>query len=112
MKLIFCEKCGDLFKLDYEMRYCKCKRCFGRYIDNTYAEVSKDSVSIAIGNGSLEQAIGEMRNFLHETNDNAEREEYHETGKGKIEFAWVRPNSGNGNPHTKVIKISSTTNER
>lgn len=98
MKLALCEKCWDVFKLAKEMRQCKCGEVKGRYIDNMYAEVSENAVSIAIGNGSLENAIRDARNFK------GNREDYYKDGNGRISHAWVRPNSGEGNPHTKIIQ--------
>lgn len=105
MKLVLCPKCSDVFKLDLGvMRQCKCGHVKGRYIDNVHAEVSKDAVSIAIGNGSLQQSWIEAGTHQATTNDTAERAEYYQDGQGKIEYAWVRPNEGPGNPHCKVIK--------
>lgn len=86
------------------MRQCECGKVKGRYINNSEAEVSKNAVSIAIGNGSLMEAIYQMRDNQNETNDEAHRESYYEDKKGRISHAWVRPNSGNGNPHCKIIE--------
>lgn len=104
MKLLFCQKCYDVFKLDLEvMRQCKCGAVKGRYIDNLMAEVSEEGISIAIGNGSLEEAIVDMTKLFRESDGEANRKEYQAPYKGKIDYAWVRPNSGAGNPHTKII---------
>lgn len=103
MKLILCENCWDVFKLQKGMRQCSCGEVFGRYIDNVNAEVSGNAVSIGLGNGALEKAIIEMREHRRRTNDTATREEYFEIGKGLIIPAWVRPNDGPGNPHCKTI---------
>lgn len=104
MKLVLCEDCWDVFKLDYEMRKCKCGQVKGRYLDNTYAEVSENAVSIAIGNGALQMAIQDAYSNLKYSEGKANRRSYHEPGRGLIKYAWVRPNSGAGNPHTKIIK--------
>lgn len=105
MKLIFCSKCWDVVKLKVgEMRYCECGSVFGRYIDNTFAEVSENAISLAIGNGALLNAINDMKNHENKTHGEASRESYHEEGRGLIEYAWVRPNSGEGNPHYKIIQ--------
>lgn len=103
MKLLLCEDCWDVFKLDHEMRYCKCERVFGRYVDNTYAEVSPTAVSLALGNGSVMVAIQNMREHQAATDDKATRESYHVEGQGLIIYAWARPNTGAGNPHTRLI---------
>lgn len=102
MKLIHCVECHDVVKLNRTMRFCACGRVYGRYKDNVRAEVSKTAVSIGIGNGSLDLAIAEMWAFQEKTNDTAEREDYMKIGNGKIDYAWVRPNAGAGNPHTGI----------
>lgn len=105
MKLLFCQECWDVFKLDVgPIRTCKCGKVKGRYINNSEAEVTDNAISLAIGNGSLEMAIYNMQVHKEMTDNKASRGEYYETGKGKIEFAWVRPNSGPGNPHTRIMK--------
>lgn len=104
MKLMFCDSCSDVFKLDYDMRTCKCGRVKGRYLNSSEAEVSEAGYSIGIGNGSLMNAIMDMKSHQRFTNDKAERHTYYVEGNGLISHAWVRPNTGSGNPHTKIIK--------
>lgn len=104
MKLLLCEKCWDVFKLTMTMRACECGKVKGRYINNSEAEVSKEAVSIAMGNGSLMNAIINMRSFHQERGDTSNRQDYYEDSNGRISHAWVRPNEGSGNPHCKVIK--------
>lgn len=103
MKLLLCEKCWDVFKLSMEMRQCSCGLVKGMYINNSQAEVTPNAVSIAIGNGSLMMSINDMRKLQKDTEDKAERHAYQAIGRGGIEYAWVRPNSGDGNPHTSLI---------
>jgi len=86
------------------MRQCSCGDIKGRYLDNTFSEVSQNAVSLAIGNGSLFDAVADMRAYQSKTSDTAEREEYYQKGKGLISHAWVRPNTGLGNPHCKIIE--------
>lgn len=58
MKLIYCPYCQDLFKLiREEKRYCKCKKCYGRYKDNLNAEVNSEAISIGFNNGSFVAAL-------------------------------------------------------
>lgn len=105
MKLLFCKDCWDIFKLDTELRQCKCGKVKGKYLsDNLTAEISETAISLAIGNGSLARAINDMEFFRQFTEDKAKREEYYLSKQGLIDFAWVRPNSGPGNPHCKVNK--------
>lgn len=103
MKLLFCPECQDIFKLKVgEMRFCECGHVYGKYADNGRdAYVSESGVSIAIGNGSLREAIFGMMALQAKSKNSADRKSY-QTG-GKIEYAWVRPNEGEGNPHCKVI---------
>lgn len=95
--------CGDVIQLRVgKLRTCECGKVKGRYIDCRMAEVSKGAISIAIGNGSLAQAIGRMMDLKHRTKDTADRKQYIE--EARIEYAWVRPNEGSGNPHTKIFE--------
>ena len=98
MKLIFCPYCGDLFKLRFDMKSCECGKVYGRYVDNSQAEVNKDAISVAIGNGSLHNAIAK----LNDLRGTFSRDSY--IDMAKITHAWCRPNDGKGNPHTKIIK--------
>lgn len=97
MKLIFCPECYDVFKLVMAERSCSCGACSGKYVDNTHAEVKGPCVSLAIGNGSLDEAVWLMKSVEQ---DNTRRWYIDNT---KIEYCWVRPNEGPGNPHTKWI---------
>lgn len=107
MKLIYCEHCHDVVKLTLQMRFCMCGRVFGQYLNNVEAEVSKTAVSLAIGNGSLDEAVKNMRAFQESHGDELNREGYQHVGK--IDYAWVRPNEGQGNPHTKVSEMDIRT---
>lgn len=102
MKLILCPECMSVFNLTMDkFKTCECGKCKGRYIDEWQAEVSECAISLAIGNGSLTRAIYEMEELKKSTNDKAKRNEYI---KEAAMIAWVRPNTGKGNPHTKIIK--------
>lgn len=102
-----CPRCGDVFQLRIQkMRKCECGFVKGRYLNNSEAEVSKDAISIAIGNGSIALSIALMEHLKRTTNNLAERGEY--ILKSGIEYAWVRPNEGPGNPHTKIINEKRT----
>jgi|GEM_PF-4492996 len=97
MKLLFCEDCWDVFKLDTEVRKCKCGKVSGRYLrDETNAEVNGKGISLAIGNGSLYDAIGKMKVVA-----SPDRDFFLEN---TTVVCWVRPNEGPGNPHTRVSK--------
>lgn len=99
MKLILCEKCWDVVKLSTSgMRFCECGNVYGRYINNSEAEVSKSAVSIALGNGAVYNAILAMREI-----EKGKSRDYY-IRHSPIEAAWVRPNSGDGNPHTKICQ--------
>ena len=101
MKLLFCDKCCDIFKLDEEPRKCKCGEVTGRYLDNRYAVTNGKGFSIAIGNGSLMNAIIKMVKLELDHDDN-DRQDF--IKNCKISHAWLRPNSGPGNPHITVME--------
>jgi len=65
MKLIFCRKCGDVFSLRMEKKYCECGECWGYYLsDEITAMVSADAVPFGIGNGLFHLArLGEVPVF-------------------------------------------------
>jgi len=102
VKLAFCRECWDVFKLDISERSCKCGKVRGRYVTEVQAEVTPNAISIAIGNGSLMNAIHGSQRREQESGNQADRANYQRAGK--IEYAWVRPNSGPGNPHTRIKK--------
>lgn len=77
MKLLFCKACGDVQKLQYETRTCRCRESSGYYLpdgDNCVIAGSS-AVVIAMGNGSLVQAVQRQP----------------ETGDGPEIKAWVFP---------------------
>jgi len=104
VKALYCMTCETLFRLTRkEMRMCKCGKVRGRYLkDGRHAEVSQnaDTISIAIENRSFKTAIKRMRR-REKHRPESTREDY------KIRssiVAWVRPNSGPGNPHSSKLK--------
>lgn len=100
MKLLYCTNCHDLFKLvRKKIRRCKCGRVRGRYLNKKDAEISPNAISVAIGNGSLLDAIGRMK-WWHERRRKSVRGDY-KVFSGVV--AWVRPNFGPGNPHSHEL---------
>src|SRR5260370_21543254 len=102
MKVLYCPKCGDLFKLTRkELRECKCKRdkVKGKYrADGKHAEISDNAVSIKIPNGSIKKAIRRMQRLKKDTPKSKDQD----TKAHSPIPAWVRPNFGPGNrrsPH-------------
>lgn len=97
MKLIFCDMCWDVFKLDYDLRSCKCGNCKGMYDDNGATAVTNGKgCSIAISNGSLQNALMGEAQY-----------EYKSTHHGydiplTTFLAWVRPHEGDQNPRSRV----------
>lgn len=107
MKLIFCRKCKDVIKLTRkESRECNCGAVRGRYLNRSDAAVSRNAVSIAIGNGSLQKAIARMEKLRGKSKNTATRDDYKKLAR--ISRAWVRPNDGPGNPHTELTKRGSS----
>lgn len=110
MKLLLCTNCFDVFKLTTgHLRQCSCGKVKGRYDDNgSTAETTNNewTVNLALGNGSVMSAMADMKTHQMMTKDQAGRDEYYQEGNGKIEYAWARPNTGPGNPHTRVLEQS------
>jgi hypothetical protein len=52
IKFIFCEECHDIFKLDDELRQCKCGLCKGRY-DKNAVVINGKGHCITVGINSL-----------------------------------------------------------
>ncbi len=50
MKLIYCEKCGDIFNLRKKTKSCSCGETSGKYINNIIAEIHGDCLPIGIAN--------------------------------------------------------------
>ena len=95
MKLLFCPECDDVFKLDYNLRTCECGKTKGKYNDDANAVTNGKGVCMAIGNGSLKEAARKLMEFSSESN----RDFY--KNNCRVEYCWVRPHEGRGNPHTK-----------
>lgn len=57
MKLIFCPKCGDLFKLSQSTKKCLCKKSYGKYLDGLNAEIGGNAVPVGINNISFLEAL-------------------------------------------------------
>lgn len=57
MKLLYCHNCYDIFALGYELKFCACKKCSGKYIDKENAVYNGNSVCIGIDNNSLRFAV-------------------------------------------------------
>ena len=102
MKVLYCEKCRDLFKLTrYELRKCRCGRIAGRYHkDGKHADVSENAVSIKMHNGSLKDAVRRMKR-LEKKKPKSKDKDY--KAYSPIE-AWVRPNFAPGNRRTHPLK--------
>lgn len=107
MKLLLCTKCFDVFKLDYDLRQCKCGEVKGKYDANGSTAQTTDNeytVNLALGNGSVLNAIACMRVLQKSTDNKAPRDAYYKDGQGQIMYAWARPNNGPGNPHTAPLE--------
>lgn len=61
MKLLFCSRCHDIVKLQIELRHCRCKKSFGRYLeDGWHAHVGGKAMVIGIHNHSFAKAVQHM----------------------------------------------------
>jgi len=75
MKLLYCNKCNDIFLLVRRMRTCYCGASRAWYVDNVSAEYSGNCTPIGIANNSFKQAL----------------ENQPEEGTGKDFIAFVIP---------------------
>ena len=58
MKLIFCPKCDDAFKLSRDLKSCKCGKAKGRYLaDGLYAEINVGAVPIGMANSTVAKGV-------------------------------------------------------
>ena len=54
MKLFLCPVCEDVVRMvEGEMRYCRCGKSGGMYVDKTMAEIEGHAIPIGISNNSL-----------------------------------------------------------
>jgi hypothetical protein len=99
LKLLFCDRCFDIFKLGFELRSCECGWVKGMYKDNKHAVVNGKGYSLAIGNGSLVQSIRAVESRMR-SEIKTDHDRYIDLGR--VEYCWVRPHDGEGNPHTTI----------
>ncbi len=88
MKLIFCDRCWDVFKLSTkDIRSCECGYCKGKYLpDGGRAVTNGHGIAMAFSNPSILKAI--MGLYKKDTT---------------VEFkAWIRPHSGQHNSRTTI----------
>ena len=58
MKLLFCTKCEDIFRLWIgEIRKCKCGMSQGKYTDNLNAWYSGPTIPLGFGNSTFKLAL-------------------------------------------------------
>lgn len=67
MKLMWCGKCGTLTSLvSKHVRYCKCKKCAGKYLkDNMTSVVNKNVVLVGIDNNTFNIAWAYQQKHLN-----------------------------------------------
>lgn len=58
MKLLFCKKCQDIFKLQRYVEKCRCGESGGRYLDSEFAEYwGRYAIPLGFGNTSFGLAV-------------------------------------------------------
>lgn len=104
MKLLVCLACGDIFNLvPNKPKSCSCGDVSGHYINNREAVVNGNGFSLAMGSGSIIEAIQEVQQQL--THNSAPNDLNRDWWKNNNQIlCWARPHSGPGNPHTTVKK--------
>lgn len=58
MKLLFCPDCKDVKRLHFNKTYCKCKKSWGRYINEIDAVINSNAIPLGFDNPSLAFALG------------------------------------------------------
>jgi hypothetical protein len=102
MKLLYCDVCDDIFNLTgTRVKTCHCGRVKGVYINHSEAITNGKGHSLAIGNGSFMSALYKKIQ-MKSTGVDYDRKDYLE--QCRVEYCWIRPNEGNGNPHQFVRK--------
>lgn len=94
MKLIFCDRCQDVFKLTTgEIRECSCGYCRGKYLpDGGHAVTNGKGLCLAFANTSVIEAL------LALTGENGSKD----YGITHNITAWARPHTGVLNPRTTI----------
>jgi hypothetical protein len=104
MKVLYCTKCKSLVRLTRKhMRSCECGEVRGQYCkDGEHALSSQNpaTISLAIGSGSLKTAIKKMQQ-RQKDKPRSTRKDYKSISRL---VAWVRPNTGAGNPRSHPLK--------
>lgn len=62
MKLIFCPKCADLFRLVHKYRACECGKSAGHYVDDLDAITYGEAIPVGFANYSFIEAIKNQPN--------------------------------------------------
>jgi hypothetical protein len=58
VKLLICTKCGQIFNLEFHVKYCGCGQTFGKYLeDGDSVEISPKAVCLGVDNKQLISAI-------------------------------------------------------
>jgi hypothetical protein len=100
VKILYCEKCESLVKLTRKkIRSCECGKIVGRYLGKSQAEIflGAPAISIVISTPSFKAARKRLK-WTQKHRRKSSREDYKSIGSV---VAWIRPNSGPGNPHTR-----------
>ena len=85
MKLVFCKECQDIFKLDFETRYCKCGKSSGKYLNTIDAVYSGEfAVPIGINNRQLANAVFNPHTDTRDFNAFVFDDNYSKFKKGEV----------------------------
>ena len=57
MKLLYCKRCHDIFRLFFARQDCGCGAVSGAYLDNERVEYSGPAVPLGIANSSFGAAV-------------------------------------------------------
>lgn len=96
MKLLFCPRCLDMFKIVvFEPRSCRCGYVRGHLENNNLGLVNGKGISISLDNWSLVQSGNKLQTLPQDKDG-----EYY--AEQTPLDCYVRPQTGAGNPRTEI----------
>lgn len=106
MKLVMCFACGDIFNLTMQDKTCGCGAVTGKYLNNRDAEVTGRHTAIAMGTGSLHNAMLAVHSETSDWREDVRHEKvmnlYYQMKQilPTTVLTWLRAESGPTNPNS------------
>lgn len=102
MKLLYCDRCGDVFNLTLKLKACGCGHVKGMYVSYKEAVVNGQGICLAIGNGSLARAVREVYTTAPNATPDPRSSEADLWHHRFSIMCWARHHDGPSNPHTTI----------